>query len=86
MQLTIAILTMNRKNQLKEAIESVFSCTLPEKTEIVVLDNASTDDTESVMNKIAKNSSVPIRYYYSPVNTGVGGGRAKLFDYANAKM
>lgn len=85
MYLTIAVLTMNRSKQLKEAIESVIACILPKETEIVVLDNASTDDTESVINEITKDSSVPIRYYYSSVNTGVGGGRAKLFDYANGK-
>lgn len=85
MKLTIAVLTMNRCNQLKEAIESVLKCKVPAETEIVVLDNASTDDTSSVIDEISMESSVPIRYYYSPVNTGVGGGRAKLFDYADGK-
>ena len=85
MYLTIAVLTMNRSRQLKEAIESVIACKLPEETEIVVLDNASTDDTRTVIEELKNKSYVPIEYYYSSVNTGVGGGRAKLFDYANGK-
>ncbi len=85
MYLTIAVLTMNRSRQLKEAIESVIACKLPEETEIVVLDNASTDDTRTVIEELKNKSYVPIEYYYSSVNTGVGGGRAKLFDYAKGK-
>ena len=52
MKLTIAIITMNRAQQLKEAIESCFQSQLPQETEFVIIDNASTDDTQTVAHHV----------------------------------
>ena len=80
-KLSIAVITMNRANQLKEAIGSCFACNLPENTEFVIIDNASTDNTEDVVNELFSSSKY--RHYYEkmPENLGVGGGR----NYAFAK-
>ena len=46
MKLSIAVVTMNRSIQLIEALDSCLTCNLPNDTEFVIIDNASTDDTE----------------------------------------
>ena len=50
-KLTIAVLTMNRCQQLIEALDSCLACRLPESTEFVVLDNGSEDDTPREMER-----------------------------------
>ena len=85
-ELSIAIITMNRSDQLIEAIESCLKCSMPVSTEFVILNNASTDDTEQVIHKlIDENPDANIRYYYSDTNLGVGGGRGYVFDKACGK-
>lgn len=81
MKLTIAVITMNRAAQLKEALESCLACALPEKTEFVIIDNASTDDTEQTVAALMDTCAYP--YYYEKLkeNLGVGGGR----NYAYSK-
>lgn len=84
--LSIAVITMNRAQQLEEALESCLHCKLPEETEIVVLDNASTDQTSSVIDRIKKKyPQYLFRYYYSETNLGVGGGRSYVFEKADGK-
>lgn len=81
MKLSICVITMNRAEQLKEALESCLSCILPKKTEFVIIDNASTDDTERTVHLTLKNAGYS--YYYEKLaeNLGVGGGR----NYAYGK-
>lgn len=84
--LTIAIITMNRAEQLVEAISSCLSSKLPNNTEFVIVDNASTDNTKEAIELIKTNNSVfKFSYYYSSVNIGVGGGRNKAFEMSNGK-
>jgi abequosyltransferase len=69
-KLTIAISTYNRSNYLVECLNSI----LPEITNevnILVSDNASTDDTEEIMHKFLDYSFV--RYYRKETNTGMDG-------------
>lgn len=84
--LTIAVITMNRADQLIEALESCTSCNLPENTEFVIVDNASTDNTQDIIRMFAeKHSDHTVRYQYSNENLGVGGGRALAFDLSSGK-
>lgn len=84
--LTIAIITMNRAEQLSEAIHSCLLCKLPSKTQFVIIDNASTDNTRAIVENIkAEYSLYQFEYYYSPVNTGVGGGRNIAFELSQGK-
>lgn len=81
MKLTIAVITMNRAAQLKEALESCLACTLPEETEFVIIDNASTDDTEQTVTALMDSCGYPYCYEKLEENLGVGGGR----NYAYSK-
>lgn len=82
-KLTIAVITMNRQEQLLEALESCAKCSLPQKTEFVIIDNASTDHTADKVSEFCKeHSELKIRFQRSDVNLGVGGGRGYAFSLA----
>ena len=79
-KLSIAVITMNRARQLTEAIESCLRCGLPEETEFVIIDNASTDETEQAVHKMAESCKYHIHYEKLPENLGVGGGRNYAYE------
>jgi len=84
--LSIVILTMNRKDQVIEALESCMASNLPEDTEFVIVDNHSTDGTgEIVKSYIEDHPDYDIQYEYEEKNLGVGGGRSRAFDLAKGK-
>ena len=80
MDLSICVITMNRAKQLKEALESCLSCKLPYKTEFVIIDNASSDNTEDVVKETLQNSGYSYYYEKMTENLGVGGGRNYAYD------
>ena len=73
---------MNRAMQVQEAILSCLSCDLPNETEFVVIDNASTDNTEESVDDVLKVCGY--NYYYEKLseNLGVGGGRNYAYNKA----
>ena len=85
MKLSIAVITMNRAGQLKEALESCLACALPEQTEFVIIDNASTDHTEETVHKVLKDCRYAYYYEKLPENLGVGGGRNYAFSKAKGE-
>ena len=82
MKLSICVITMNRAAQLKEALESCLACDLPRDTEFVIVDNASTDDTEQTVHATLKDCGYSYLYEKLSENLGVGGGR----NYAYSKV
>lgn len=74
MKLTIGLVTMNRERQVAEAIQSCLQSNLPNDTEFVVINNASTDNTETVVKSILDSSGYPYVYYKTESNIGAGGG------------
>ncbi|MXV17426.1 glycosyltransferase family 2 protein [Hufsiella ginkgonis] len=73
-QLSICIPTYNRCTYLKENIVGILSQVTPELSavvEICISDNASLDDTETVVAQLIKdNPSISIKYARSDVNKG----------------
>lgn len=84
-KLTIAVITMNRAEQLKNALESCLLSELPECTQFVIVDNASSDHTAAVVEQIKKEISYDLVYHKENENRGVGGGRNICFDLANGE-
>lgn len=84
-KLTIAVLTMNRAEQLRHALESCFDSTLPAQTQFVIVDNASSDHTENVVNELKQKCTYDLIYKCLPTNRGVGGGRNECFDLAQGE-
>ena len=79
-KLSICVITMNRSEQLKEALESCLACQLPETTEFVIIDNASTDNTEDVVRELMNKSGQMFHYEKLIENIGAGAGRNRCFE------
>ncbi len=87
MKLSIAIITMNRCEQLVEALESCAICALPAEVEFAILDNASTDNTKQAVEGFKnKYPQYDVKYYYFSENLGVGGGRSKIFELCKGEF
>lgn len=84
-KLTVALITMNRADQLKLAIESCVAAALPAATQFVVVDNGSTDDTEAVVTALKDSIGYDLVYHKETVNRGVGGGRNLCFDLSEGE-
>ena len=83
--LSIVVITWNRSKQLTEALNSCFACDLPEDTEFVIIDNASTDDTEVVVSSLFKKQHYEFYYEKMPENLGVGIGRNYAYLKSHGK-
>jgi len=78
-KVSVCIPTYNRKDYLKEALESVFAQTYSDY-EVVIVDDGSTDGTEQMLKQAGYN----IRYYW--VNhTGQYAARNKLIELAQGE-
>lgn len=84
-KLTIAVITMNRSAQLQQAIQSCIDSALPAKTQFVIVDNASTDDTPQVVQQLKQSLPYDLIYNRQDENRGVGGGRNVCFDLAQGE-
>ncbi len=84
--LSICVVTMNRAQQLKAALESCLACKLPKETEFVVVDNASADDTERVVKSVLDNCGYSYIYKRLEKNYGCGGGRNIAFSESSGKF
>lgn len=73
---SVIIPTRNRSQLLREAIESLWNQTLdPGRFEIVVVDNASTDNTPDMMHQLQARS--PCRLVYHRLSRDQGPARAR---------
>lgn len=82
MKLSICVITMNRAEQLKEALRSCLACELPRETEFVIIDNASNDQTEQAVCETLEACGYPYVYEKLAENLGVGGGRNYAYEKA----
>ena len=82
-KLSICVATMNRAGQLTEALESCLACALPEKTEFVIIDNASTDETADAVRQTLNDSGYD--YYYEKLPQNIGAGKGRCFYYTKAQ-
>ncbi len=76
---------MNRAEQLREAVLSCAASSLPEMTQFVIVDNASTDNTEEVVAELKEQVKYDVVYRKEAENRGVGGGRNVCFDLSEGE-
>lgn len=69
-KITAVVVTRNRVELLKRCIESLISQNYT-LFEIVIIDNASTDDTQNYLKNIQNDSLIPLKY--SRLNENIGG-------------
>jgi GT2 family glycosyltransferase len=68
-RVSIIIATRNRAHALGACLNSVATAiahTAPLDAEIIVVDNGSTDETESIIRAWASTASVPVRHLFEP--------------------
>jgi glycosyltransferase involved in cell wall biosynthesis len=78
-KVSICIPTYNRREYLKETINSILDQTYKDY-EIVIVDDGSTDGTEQMIKELG----IPITYYWQQ-NSGDAAARNKLIELAKGK-
>lgn len=81
-EITICIPTYNRSGYLREAIEYACNQRTERNLEILVVDNASTDDTPQVVAAIADSR---VCYVRNPENLGMVGNFNRCLDLARGQ-
>ena len=73
---SVVVSTYNRKEMLKECLDSLFNQTYPkERYEIIVVNDGSTDGTEEVLNEYAKRAP-PCKFrFFTQRNRGLSVAR-----------
>ena len=69
MKISVIVCTFNRSHALVKCLDSIaksLATAAPIEAEIVVVDNASTDDTTAVIKKWAETCSFPVHLLFEP--------------------
>ncbi len=80
-KLSICIPTYNRAGFLNECLQSLLPQVTNQPAEVVVIDNASPDQTESIVRKFLYKYPF-LRYFRNSENLGYAGNQVKCFEYA----
>lgn len=83
MKLSIAIITRNRRSQLKEALLSCVHSNLPLDTQFVIIDNASEDDTEILVRDFF--TEYHFEYIYEKMSSNLGVGIGRNYAYSRTR-
>ena len=81
---SVVIPSQNRRARLARAIESVMQQTWP-NIEIIIVDDASTDDTPHFLEKLKSTSRIPIKTFRNVVALGGAGARNKGIELAKGQ-
>jgi glycosyltransferase involved in cell wall biosynthesis len=81
-KITVALLTYNRSKYLPDAIDSVLAQTFREFT-LIILDNASTDNTQDIVRSYSDHRIVYIR---NETNIGAFNNGLKAFSLADSEF
>ena len=83
--ISIVIITCNREQELKRAIDSCIKFA-DMNCEIIVVDNHSTDQTKEMIGNIITPAHISLRPYFMSHNLGVAGARNYGFKMANSRV
>ena len=81
-RIAVIVVTYNRERMLKRCMEALFQQTVP-LCKICVIDNASTDETEKMMQVFQRDYPGKIEYIRLDENTGGAGGFYSGFQWAD---
>jgi glycosyltransferase involved in cell wall biosynthesis len=86
--ISFIIITYNRANDTLELLQNISSlnsaATLLQ--DVILVNNASTDDYSEVKNYIEKTTSLPFQYIDAPSNLGVTKGRNFALQFAKGEI
>jgi len=88
---SVVIPTYNRKDMLKECLDSLFNQTYPkDKYEIIVVNDGSTDGTEEVLKEYAKKAPCAFKWLtqqnkgsYAARNLGIRNARGEIICFTD---
>jgi glycosyltransferase involved in cell wall biosynthesis len=93
MKISIIVCTFNRSHAITKCLDSIaasLAAAAPVEGEIVVIDNASTDDTSAIVKKWAENCAFPVQALYEPKqgvsaarNNGIRAARGELLVFTD---
>jgi GT2 family glycosyltransferase len=84
--LSIIILNFNTGNYLKKCLQSIYQSQLKHQLEIIVVDNASTDNSISLAKNFTKNSKIlDTKYLILNTNLGFAQGNNRGVKLLNPK-
>jgi glycosyltransferase involved in cell wall biosynthesis len=90
MQISVIIPTYNRAGWLAESVSSALSQTQP-PAEVLIVDDGSTDRTRSLVEQLARESPLPLKYIYqqnqgaaSARNTGIRSARGNILCFLDS--
>ena len=75
MKYSIIIPVLNEEKNLVKIIPEIFTRLRKINFELIIVDDNSTDNTQEIIKKLAKKSSVPFRAIYNYKNLGIGSVR-----------
>jgi len=85
MDVSIVICTTDRAADLLETLESLATVRRPGSTELLVVDNRSTDSTRQLVESTAQDFPYPLRYLYeneagkyAALNTGIRAASGRI--------
>ncbi|MEN8188486.1 MAG: glycosyltransferase family A protein [Thermodesulfobacteriota bacterium] len=88
--ISVIIPTFNRAEHIRRAVESVLCQNLP-CSEIIIVDDGSTDDTEQIVASLKKESAPEIRYIHqtnkgpaAARNTGIRNARSSFIAFLDS--
>lgn len=90
MEISVIVPTYNRKDLLKDCLQSLFNQSYPkDKYEIIVVDDGSTDGTKEMVKELKPN--VTLRYFYqnnqgpaSARNLGIKNAKGKILAFIDS--
>ncbi len=80
-KVSIGLPTYNGGRKILKAITSIFNQDY-ENLEVIISDNASTDDTEEICTGLAQRHPDVVKYYRQPVNRGVTANYSYVLEKA----
>lgn len=85
-RVSVAVSTFNRAGHLARLFQHLARQTLRDDFELVIVDNGSTDDTQTTLAALAESSPVPVRAVRLSLNRGPAQGRNIAWQLARAAV
>ena len=82
-RLSIGLPVYNASNYIREAVGSILNQSFRD-FELIISDNASTDETAEICQEYAKNDS-RVRYYRNEINIGAARNYNRVFDLSSTE-
>lgn len=82
---SVVTITYNNAHQIEKAIRGVLNQKAPFKIELIISDDASTDNTPQVIEKWRRRYPDIIRYYRNPQNLGLQRNYLEAYKHCTGK-